>query len=161
MLELAFRHPWKDGSRALILSPDDLLVRLCAAVPPPRVHQVRYFGVLSSHASLRPEVVSSRGHDDGAHRPPPAWGDQLELSLDEAGRGSQHGERHRWAWLLAHVYLVDVEHCPKCQGPMRWAEVAKTPLAAARLMARMGMVPEPMPRQPHPPLEQLRLPFDT
>lgn len=31
---------------------------------------------------------------------------------------------------------------------------------AARLIARIGMLPEPVPRQPHPPLEQLRLPFD-
>ena len=76
MLELAFKHPWKDGSRALILCPDDLLVRLCAAVPPPRGHQVRDFGVLSSHASLRPDVVGDRLRDDCAHRPPPAWGDQ-------------------------------------------------------------------------------------
>lgn len=32
-LEFELKTPWKDGTRALVLSPDDLLVRLCAAVP--------------------------------------------------------------------------------------------------------------------------------
>jgi hypothetical protein len=30
--KLRFKKAWKDGTRALVLSPDDLLVRLCAAV---------------------------------------------------------------------------------------------------------------------------------
>ncbi len=32
---------------------------------------------------------------------------------------------------------------------------------AARLMARMGLAPEPAARPSHPSLEQLRLPFDS
>ena len=50
ILLLEFKKAWKDGSRALVLTPEDLLVRLCAAVPPPRFHMVRYFGVLSSYS---------------------------------------------------------------------------------------------------------------
>ena len=56
-LQLALKTPWKDGTHALVLSPDDLLARLCAAVAPPRLHLVRYFGLLSSHCALRSEVV--------------------------------------------------------------------------------------------------------
>jgi hypothetical protein len=48
-LELTLKNVWKDGTRAVVLEPDDLLVRLCAAVPAPRMHLLRYFGVLSSH----------------------------------------------------------------------------------------------------------------
>ena len=117
-LQLELRNPWKDGTRAPVLSPDDLLVRLCAAVPPPRFHLVRYFGVLSSHSALRSQVVPQHPHQDCAHRPPPAAGDQLKL-LGEFDGGSATGSRHRWAWLLAHVFLADLEHCPKCHGPMR------------------------------------------
>jgi hypothetical protein len=32
-LELTLKNVWKDGTRALLLEPHDLLVRLCAAVP--------------------------------------------------------------------------------------------------------------------------------
>ena len=77
-VELTFKRAWRDGTKALLLEPEDLLARLVAAIPPPRQHQLRYFGVLSSHSKLRPEVVSGRAptdDDDADHRasraPPP------------------------------------------------------------------------------------------
>jgi hypothetical protein len=82
-LFLEFKKAWKDGSLGLVLQPEDLLVRLCAAVPPPRFHMLRYFGVLSSHSSYRSRVVPEAPEDASCHRPPPAVGDQLEL-LGEA-----------------------------------------------------------------------------
>jgi hypothetical protein len=43
-LELTLKNVWKDGTRALVLEPFDLLVRLCSAIPPPWFNMVRYFG---------------------------------------------------------------------------------------------------------------------
>ena len=118
-LQLELRNPWKDGTRAPVLSPDDLLVRLCAAVPPPRFHLVRYFGVLSSHSALRSQVVPQHPHQDCAHRPPPAAGDQLKL-LGEFDGGSAKGSRHRWAWLLAPgCFWPTLSTAPSAPGPMR------------------------------------------
>ena len=37
------------------------LARLCALVPPPNFHMVRYFGVIASHHHLRPRVVPGPG----------------------------------------------------------------------------------------------------
>ena len=123
-LELKFKKPWRDGTRALVLEPDDLIARLVAAVPPPRFHTLRYFGVLSSHSSRRALVVPSAPPDPTSTKPPPAPGDQLEL-LDQLGeRDDKPSTRKRWAWLLAHIFAADVETCPRCAGPMRWAEVA-------------------------------------
>jgi len=51
------KRDWKDGTRAIILEPHDLLTRLVAAAAPRRQHQLRYFGILSSHAKRRVEVV--------------------------------------------------------------------------------------------------------
>ena len=56
-LELTLKNIWRDGTRAIIFEPHDLLARLVAAVPPPRFHLLRYFGVLSGHSALRSEVV--------------------------------------------------------------------------------------------------------
>ncbi len=36
----------RGGSLFLLLTPDDLLAKLATLVPPPRVHAVRYHGVL-------------------------------------------------------------------------------------------------------------------
>lgn len=72
MLELELKSVWKDGTRAILLPPEDLVVRLIAAIPPPRFHMFRYFGVLSSHSRLRKEVVPTPPPDPEASRPPPA-----------------------------------------------------------------------------------------
>lgn len=58
-LELELKSVWKDGTRAILLEPHDLLVRLCASVPAPHLHLVRYFGVLSSHVSFASTTVTS------------------------------------------------------------------------------------------------------
>lgn len=144
-LELGFKKVWRDGTRALVFEPADLIARLVAAVPPPRFHLLRYFGVLSSHSSRRRLVVPTPPADPSASKPPPARGDQLEL-LDELGeKDDAPAPRKRWAWLLAHVFAADVETCPRCSGPLRWAEVATTRAQITRLLADHGLGPRAPP----------------
>ncbi|HEX7625099.1 MAG TPA: transposase, partial [Anaeromyxobacteraceae bacterium] len=161
-LELTLKSIWKDGTRAIILEPQDLVVRLIAAIPPPRFHTLRYFGVLSSHSSLRAEVVPRPPTDPAASRPPPAPGDQMELPGSDAdgegmGTGTDAPPRRRWAWLLRHVFQADLEHCPRCNGPMRWLEAATTREAAARLLGKLGLAPRPPPAPRRAPWGQLEL----
>ena len=141
-LELSFKRAWRDGTRALVFEPADLIPRLVASVPPPRWHLLRYFGVLSSHSSRRRLVVPAPPPDPVANRPPPARGDQLELLGD---KDDAPAPRKRWAWLLAHVFAADVETCPRCSGPMRWAEVANTRAQITRLLAEHGLGPRAPP----------------
>jgi hypothetical protein len=56
-VQVALKSTWSDGTKAVVLSPLDLLSRLCALVPAPGFHLTRYAGVLSSHAPWRVEVV--------------------------------------------------------------------------------------------------------
>ena len=91
-VEYAFRKPWRDGTRAVVLTPEDLLARLCAMVPPPRFHLTRYAGVLASNAALRAEVVPGRAggerREDG-----PREAMQRELFSEEKSkkvRASRH-----------------------------------------------------------------------
>jgi len=148
MLELSFKKVWRDGTRALVFEPADLIPRLVAAVPPPRFHLFRYFGVLSSHSSRRSLVVPQPTPDPTASNPPPARGDQLELLGDT---DDALAPRKRWAWLLAHVFAADVESCPRCSGPMRWADVAQTRAQITRLLAEHGLGPRA------PPIEHAKL----
>ncbi len=161
-VQLALKSVWRDGTAAIVLDPLDLIARLCAAVPPPRFHLLRYFGVLSAHASLRSEVVPDRASDedaqaddDGARQLPLAFGDGTSTPHDGA-----RAERPRkpWAWLLKHVFRADVSVCDRCGGPMRWLEAATTPEAAARLIAlERGEAVSARPQRPRPraPPEQL------
>ncbi len=51
------RHRWRDGTTHVAFEPLELIDRLAALVPPPRLHTVRYFGVLASRSKHRAEVV--------------------------------------------------------------------------------------------------------
>ncbi|MSP24835.1 MAG: hypothetical protein EXR75_06635, partial [Myxococcales bacterium] len=85
----------------------DLIARLCAMIPPPGFHMLRFHGVLSSHARLRSEVVPEPPADDSLAAPPR----QLELFQDNE---ELRLVRRPWAWLVKHVFLDDVSVCPKC-----------------------------------------------
>ena len=51
------KTPWSDGTRVIFFSGEELVARLTALVPPTRMHQVHYYGVLAPNARLRPLVV--------------------------------------------------------------------------------------------------------
>jgi len=52
-LVYTFTKPWSDGTTSVTLSPLELLEKLAALVPLPRVHLVRYGGCLAPHSHLR------------------------------------------------------------------------------------------------------------
>ena len=52
-----FTQPWSDGTTGIKLSPLELVEKLAALVPPPRVHQVRYAGCLAAHSKLRGTIT--------------------------------------------------------------------------------------------------------
>ncbi|MBN2194904.1 MAG: hypothetical protein JW751_18955 [Polyangiaceae bacterium] len=126
------------------------MARLVASVPPPGLHLLRCFGVLSSHSRNRREVVPKAPADPSRFRPPPATGDQLELPMggeDDGNAKDRAPPRHRWAWLLRHVFSADSDTCPRCGGPMRWLEAGTTPEVVDRLLREHRLVA----RAPPPP----------
>jgi hypothetical protein len=52
-----FVKPQPDGRTELRLTPLELLDRLAALVPPPRLHRLRYHGVLAPNAPQRPQSL--------------------------------------------------------------------------------------------------------
>ena len=47
------------SSRRLLTTPEELLEKLAALVPPPRLNLVRYHGVLAANAADRSQIVPS------------------------------------------------------------------------------------------------------
>ena len=152
-LRYTLKKPWKDGTVAILLEPLDLIARVCALVPPPRQHMIGYHGLLASHAQFRSEVVPAPDASTS-----PARVVQLELFGDDTDHNDEQPRRKPWAWLLRHVFEVDVTTCPRCSGTMRWIEAATAPDAIARLLAKHGLGPRPPPPT-SAPLGQLRLTF--
>jgi hypothetical protein len=57
------KTPWPDGTRVIFFSGEELVARLSALVPPPRMHLIHYFGVLAPNARLREKVVPEAPED--------------------------------------------------------------------------------------------------
>jgi hypothetical protein len=65
------KHRWRDGTTHVVFEPAELVERLAALVPPPRVHLVRYHGILAPCASTRDRVVpGALAREHGAGSPP-------------------------------------------------------------------------------------------
>ena len=58
-LTFRLKTPWSDGTSFLVLSPLELIEKLAALVPPPRLNLIRYHGVLAPNASERNQIVRS------------------------------------------------------------------------------------------------------
>ena len=56
----ALKTPWSDGTSHLLLSPMELLEKRAALVPPPRLHLLRYHGVLAPRARDRGRIVPAQ-----------------------------------------------------------------------------------------------------
>jgi putative transposase len=102
-LVYTFTHPWSDGTTGIRLSPMELLEKLAALVPLPRVHLVRYGGCLAPHSHLRGAII-----------PTPR---QQGVDTEATDTGSLCW---RWARLLKRVFALDMARCPWCQeGTLR------------------------------------------
>jgi hypothetical protein len=93
--------PGPGGTGPLLLTPLQLLDRVAALVPPPRVHRHRYYGVLAPNAPLRPAVTAMAL--PAATAPPPA---APNLSAAATALGERRSARYAWALLLARIYEV-------------------------------------------------------
>ena len=98
-----FTHPWSDGTTGIRLSPVELVEKLAALVPLPRVHLVRSSGCLASHRHLRGAII-----------PTPR---QQGIDEEATDTGSP---RWTWARLLKRVFALAMARCPWCQrGALR------------------------------------------
>src|SRR5277367_2691851 len=51
------KTPYRDGTTHIVLEPLDLMARLAALVPTPRMHLTRYHGVFAPHSQYRAAVT--------------------------------------------------------------------------------------------------------
>ena len=126
---LRLKRPYADGTEALVLSPHDLIARLCALIPPPRVHLIHYSGVFAPHAAFRRQVVPQKD----------AVADEDQRTASQAVAPAERARtkvpRHRrlsWAELMRRTWGLDVLACP-CGGRLRLLGFVMTPTALASI----------------------------
>ena len=133
------KSPYRDGTTQIIMEPLEFMERLAALVPRPRLHLIRFHGVLAPNAKLRSQIV-----------PAPAER-AIEPPTDHA-QGQGETPRMSWARLLKRVFDIDVEHCPNCGSPLKIIAAIEDPVVTARILTHLGLPARAPPRSPARPL---------
>ena len=132
---LQLKSAFKDGTTHIVMAPLEFMQRLAALVPRPRLHLIRFHGVLAPNAKLRREIIP---------RPPEQ---ATEPSCDHT-QGAP--ARLSWARLLKRVFDIDIEHCPNCGGSLKII-VCPEPSSKGRHRRSAGDCQNPRPSGPaHP-----------
>ena len=143
-----------------MFEPIELLARLAALTPRPRINLILYHGVLAPRAAWRRLVVPRRepgvpcdGHTRTAEAEP-----QDESETDQPRPGG-----HLWAALMQRSFGFDVLACPRCGGRLRLIALIEQPAVVRRILDHLGLpndIPVPCPSRA-PPLEGMALGDDA
>ena len=136
---LKLKTPWHDGTTHLVMSPLEFMQRLAALVPRPRLHLIRFHGVLAPNAKLRAMVVP-QAPDEGAEVAQP--------SACEAKYAHHKPVRLSWARLLKRVFEIDLEHCPNCGGELKIIAAIMEAQVIERILTHLGLQARAPPRAP-------------
>ncbi|MBY0276821.1 transposase [Candidatus Binatia bacterium] len=169
-VRLELRRPWRDGTRALLFDPLDFLGRLAALTPKPRVNLLLYHGVFAPHAARRRaavararEVAEGPAGNGSAPGPPagvPSRPDAGRSSPIDEGAGVAMPRKDgwvRWADLLRRVFEIDVLHCARCGGQLRFVAAIDDPEVVRRILRHLGVptsIAPPLPARSPPGLTQ-------
>lgn len=123
--------PGPGGRVSQILTPQELMDRLAALIPPPRRHRHRYYGVLAPNSPLRPAVTALAAAPEPEPGPVEAETVAQESLVSRAARVV-------WAMLLARIYEVFPLTCPKCGGEMRIIAFIDDPTEVKKILTHMG-----------------------
>jgi len=139
---LRLKSPYRDGTTHIVMQPQEFMQRLAALVPRPRLHRLRFHGVLAPNAKLRAAVVP----------------DVVQPASEPAHEhGHTHGQAARmsWARLLKRVFDIDVERCA-CGGQLKIIAAIEDPVVIVRILTHLGV---PARARPRAPARELSLDF--
>lgn len=140
--EIAYRlkREYHDGTSHLIFSPLELMEKLAALVPQPRIHLTRYHGCLGPHAKIRSLIVARKPE---AQAPPQATADPANGEAAKDTSTPKPKRRMRWAELLARVFAIDMASCPSCGGQLKPIAAILEGQAITRILEHLGLPSRP------------------
>jgi len=125
--------PGPGGRTDLTLTPLELIDRLAALIPPPRLHRHRYNGVLAPNTPLRAALTALAGEPAAQPAVAEPVGGQ---------RPYRSPARYLWAMLVARIYEVLPLVCKHCGAEMQIAFVTET-ASVTRILEHIGEPAKP------------------
>jgi hypothetical protein len=146
---LDLRHRWADGTTQLLFEPVELLERLAALTPRPRINLLLYYGVLGARSAWRSRL-QAREPD------PPITGGQCTADVESSSRPAAPippRTNRLWAELMQRSFGFDVLACPRCGDRLELIALIEDPTVIRHILRHLGVptdVPTARPARPPP-----------
>lgn len=142
---LDLRHRWADGTTRLVFDPIELLERLAALTPRPRINLLLYYGVLGARSACRARIVGP-----GAEPSPEM---AATPSAPRAAAPVRPRENRLWAALMQRSFGFDVLACPRCGGRLELIALIEDAAVIRRILSHLDLptdMPAARPARPPP-----------
>jgi hypothetical protein len=128
-LSYELKTPWRNGTTHVIFEPLEFLARLAVLVPAPRVHTIRFHGVIGPAAKGRSAIV------------PECLETEANACRHEKDRNEKQGRHRNYAWasLMARVFEIDVLKCTDCNGRLRILAAIHPPVNTRKILECLGL----------------------
>lgn len=127
----SLKKPYDDGTTHIVMAPLELLEKIAAIIPRPRVHLTRFHGVLAPHYAHRKIIVPKQPEVLPAAEPVP--GEEPKSTKS----------RISWARLLKRVFNIDVETCHLCAGKAKIIASIEDPKVIKKILGHLGLPTAP------------------
>jgi hypothetical protein len=134
---LKLKTPYRDGTTEIVMQPLEFMQRLAALVPRPRLHLIRFHGVLAPHAKLRSAIVPKAAAETAATTSDPTDTPQ-----------SKPAAHISWVRLLKRVFGIDLHHCPNCGGDLSIIAAILEQAVIAKILNPLGLPIRAPPQAP-------------
>jgi Putative transposase len=136
-LSYGLKTPWRNGTTHVLFEPVELLEKLAALIPAPRLNLTRFHGVLAPAAKWRASIV-----------PPPPVETTPVCGCRQLEAGKKRRPNYSWAALMARVFEVDVLQCGHCKGRLRILAAIHPPENTRKILECLGLPTRALPLVP-------------
>ncbi len=129
---LQLKSPYQDGTTHIVMSPLEFMQRLAALVPRPRLHLIRFPGVLAPR--LRSEIIPSapvNANDTADH-----------------GDAPHHSALARLSWARRHPGIRHRAVSLSSGGTLKIIAAIEDPAVIAKILTHLGLSARAPPRSP-------------
>jgi hypothetical protein len=123
----SLKKPYDDGTTHIVMTPLELMEKIAAIIPRPRVHLTRFHGVLAPHYKHRKIIVPAK----------PLPQPELELAPNQEEKATK--SRISWARLLKRVFNIDVATCHICGGKAKIVAAIEDPKVIMKILNHLGL----------------------
>lgn len=129
LISYRMKKKYRDGTEMLLFSPLELIEKLAAITPKPRVHTTRYHGLFAPHSKNRAKVVLGKTKT-------------VDEAKEEESNSGSNEKRMSWAKLLNRVFKIDVTKCQYCRGDVKVVAAVLQRTAIEQILKHLGLPTE-------------------